>query len=226
MISAHWEEDDFKILNHDPYELLFDYYGFPEHTYELQYPAQGSKPIALRCQELLKQAGFSGEMIQNRGLDHGVFIPMLLIDPSASIPIVQISLRKDLDPAKHFQLGEILASLVADDVWIIGSGMSYHNLRALFQNFKNMERESREFDEWLAKTVTQSAPDQMRDQLIEWKNAPSAKQSHPREEHFIPLHVIAGCSYALRKNDSDSLGKIAFTDWLMGAKTSAIEFPI
>ena len=111
------------------HSLYFDYYGFPEHTYRLTYPAKGSPDLAARIRDLLGQAGIDSATETSRGLDHGVFVPLKLVYPDADIPLVQLSLRHDLDAAAHLQIGQALQPLRDEGVLIVGSGMSYHNMR-------------------------------------------------------------------------------------------------
>lgn len=129
VISGHWETDVLSLTSSSAPELLFDYYGFPEHTYQLTYPAPGSPELAAQVAQLLGEAGIPSQLDGSRGFDHGVFIPFKLVYPEAEIPVVQLSLRADLDPAFHLAVGRALAPLREQGVLIIGSGMSYHNLR-------------------------------------------------------------------------------------------------
>ncbi|MGA9659934.1 MAG: class III extradiol ring-cleavage dioxygenase, partial [Asticcacaulis sp.] len=188
IISAHWEEADFTIQTKQKPGMLFDYYGFPAHTYELDYPADGSPELAARVQDLAAQAGITVVGDSNRNYDHGVFIPMLLAYPDADIPTVQVSLKAGLDPAEHLAFGKALAPLRDEGVLIIGSGLSYHSLPGLMQRgVHDAGTASREFDTWMQATL-QSEPQG----LLDWQTAPSARACHPREEHLLPLMVVAG----------------------------------
>jgi aromatic ring-opening dioxygenase catalytic subunit (LigB family) len=191
VISAHWETERPTVNSgHNP-PLLFDYRGFPEHTYRLKYPAPGSPELAARVRGLLADAGIPADEDANRGYDHGVFVPFLLLYPDADIPIVQLSLRKDLDPAAHLAIGRALAPLRDEGVLIVGSGMSYHNLR-LFGPGGGAP--SAAFDAWLQRSLLQSTPEQRWQALAHWQNAPAARAAHPREEHLLPLMVVAGAA--------------------------------
>ena len=130
LISGHWEDDRVTVHSGDGQPLLFDYYGFPEHTYRLRWDAPGSPEVAARAKALIEGAGFPVGEESERGWDHGVFIPMMVTVPGADIPLVQLSLRRDLDPAAHIAIGRALAPLRDEGVLIVGSGMSFHNLRA------------------------------------------------------------------------------------------------
>ena len=191
IISAHWEEADFTIQTKDAPGLFFDYYGFPPHTYELTWPARGSNELAKRVQDLAAAAGITVKGDAQRDFDHGVFIPMLMAWPDADIPTLQVSLKAGLDPEAHIALGRALAPLRDEGVLIIGSGMSYHNLRRLMQRDTegSVRHVSHDFDAWLQDTLNGD-----RGQLKAWESAPNARACHPREEHLIPLMVAAGAA--------------------------------
>jgi len=191
IVSAHWEEAEFTVQAGPAPGLLFDYYGFPPHTYQLQWPAPGSPELAVRVQELAAQAGMTVRADDRRGFDHGVFIPMLLAWPEADIPTIQLSLKAGLDPETHLALGRALVPLREEGVLIIGSGMSYHNIRRLMQRDTNgdMRHASAAFDAWLQQAVQGD-----RGALARWAEAPNARLCHPREEHLLPLMVVAGAA--------------------------------
>jgi aromatic ring-opening dioxygenase catalytic subunit (LigB family) len=216
VISAHWEEQEVTIMSQEHPQLLFDYFGFPKHTYELTYPAPSSPSLAREIQELLTQKGIISKIDSKRGYDHGVFVPFKLIYPEAQIPIVQVSLKRSLNPQDHLELGKALAPLRDEGVLIVGSGMSYHNLREFFGG-NSVGRVSDEFDAWLTESVTANDPDFRNERLLSWKEAPSAKLAHPREEHLIPLLVVAGAA-------GTDLGSRIFVDRVMGATISAYQF--
>lgn len=211
VISGHWEEDVPTASAAKSPQLIYDYSGFPPETYQLTWPAPGLPELAAKVQKSLRHAGLAAELSPDRGFDHGVFIPLKVVFPEANIPIVTLSLASSLDPALHLAIGRALAPLRDQGVLIIGSGMSFHNLRALFSGGA-LER-SREFDRWLTETV--ESPVVQRDaRLTEWKNAPYATYAHPREEHFIPLMVAAGAG-------GKAQGKRVFQDNPMDAVISA-----
>jgi aromatic ring-opening dioxygenase catalytic subunit (LigB family) len=216
VISAHWECAEPTVLASEKYALLYDYYGFPEHTYRLTYPASGSPELGARVQEILEQAGISTQQEHQRGLDHGVFIPFKLIYPDADVPIVQLSLRHDLDPAAHIALGQVLSPLRDEGVLIVGSGLSYHNLREFFSPNSASNQASVQFDTWLGKAIS-AAPEERAKLLTSWETAPGARACHPRCEHLIPLMVVAGAASA------DS-GKVSYNELLLGKAVSGIQF--
>lgn len=217
VISAHWECPKPTVMSDDTYHLYYDYYGFPEHTYKLKYPAKGEASIAKRVHELLQAAGHETASESGRGLDHGVFIPLMLMYPDADIPIVQLSLQKGLDPAQHIAIGKALAPLRDEGVLIVGSGLSYHNLRNFFSPFNLASNAAaKNFDAWLNHAVT--APQAEREALLdEWASAPNARDCHPREEHLLPLMVVAGAG------GSDA-GTVPYNESLMGKMVSGFQF--
>jgi aromatic ring-opening dioxygenase catalytic subunit (LigB family) len=193
--SGHWEEPAFTVNTGEAPPLLYDYYGFPEHTYCLSYPAPGVPALAQRVRDLLAQAGLRSQENGERGFDHGVFVPMLLVDPEAGIPVLQMSLQRSLDPALHIDAGRALAPLRDEGVLIVGSGMSYHNMRGFGPGF---EAASAEFDGWLTEAVTHPDVAKREAALGRWQHAPQARACHPREEHLIPLMVAAGAGHGER----------------------------
>lgn len=195
MISAHWITDEITVGTGATPGMLYDYYGFPEHTYAVQYPAPGDPALASRVEDLLEAGGIAVRRDAERGFDHGAFVPMAVAFPQAMIPMVQLSIRKDYDPQFHLQLGRLLAPLRQEGVLIIGSGLSYHNLRLLDQRGA---QPSAQFDAWLQQTVVHSDPDERAQELIQWEQAPAARLAHAHEDHLIPLMVAVGAAGADR----------------------------
>lgn len=216
VVSAHWEAPAFTVTGQQDPGLLFDYYGFPEHTYRLSYPALGEPAVAARVHERLSAAGLPTATEQHRGLDHGVFIPLKLVYPEADIPVIQLSLRAGLDPAEHLAAGRALTVLRKEGVLILGSGMSFHNMRRFRWQGGATDPDSERFDHWLAESVTLDATERER-RLTDWENAPGGRASHPTEEHLIPLHVVAGAG------GSDP-GTVVFRDAVLGSRQSAFRF--
>lgn len=213
-ISAHWEKSTLSVMNGKNPPLFFDYYGFPPESYELKWPAPGAPDLAARTSELLKGAGWDVNSDSDRGYDHGLFVPLMLTYPEAHIPTTQLSLRKGLDPAEHLAIGRALAPLRDEGVFIIGSGMSYHNMRAFADPHAGQDGEI--FDAWLREAAV--APREKRDAaLTKWAEAPSARAVHPREEHLIPLMVIAGAA-------GDDRGSLAWSGTYMGKRISAFHY--
>jgi aromatic ring-opening dioxygenase catalytic subunit (LigB family) len=217
VVSGHWETERPTVNTATRPPLLFDYYGFPEHTYRLTYPVAGSPPLARHVRELLASTGIASDEEPERGLDHGVFIPFKLIYPDADVPMVQLSLNRSLDAATHLSLGRALAPLRDEGVLIVGSGMSYHNLRDLFTNDPRALRAAAEFDAWLNEAVTESDPAARERKLAAWHQAPGARAAHPRPEHLIPLMVAAGAAAA-------DLGRRTYNEPLLGKPVSGFQF--
>jgi aromatic ring-opening dioxygenase catalytic subunit (LigB family) len=214
VVSGHWEAPAPTVTSSASPALIYDYSGFPQSTYELTWPAAGSPPLAARVQGLLGIAGIDAGADGKRGFDHGVFIPLKVAYPEARIPTVQLSLRAGLDPIEHLAIGRALAPLRDEGVLIVGSGMSYHNMRGFMA--PGAREVSARFDEWLA-TAVAAAPAERDAALAQWTQAPMARQSHPREEHLLPLMVVAGAAGADR-------GRQVLRDEVMGAVVSAFRF--
>jgi aromatic ring-opening dioxygenase catalytic subunit (LigB family) len=216
VVSAHWLDASLGVTGHPQPPLIFDYYGFPAHTYQLQYPAPGSASLAARVHGLLGDAQLPSHIDPSRSYDHGMFVPMLLMFPKADIPVVQLSLHDSLDPGIHLKMGQALAPLRDEGVLIIGSGMSFHNMRGYGD--PRFAPVSDVFDDWLTQAVTAPA-DQRHQALLQWASAPSARLCHPprAEEHLLPLMVAAGAAGA-------DFGRKVFSDRVMETTLSGFSF--
>lgn len=198
VISAHWEEPVATITGAAQPPLIYDYNGFPPQSYELSYPALGAPTLANRLQHTLSDAGIDCVVDPKRGYDHGMFVPLTLIYPEADIPVLQLSLLEHLDAEAHLRLGQALAQLAAEELLIIGSGFSFHNMRAFYQTSADADAQAntqnQAFEGWLKETMlSQDISEAERWQrLVNWQQAPSARFCHPREEHLLPLHVCYG----------------------------------
>jgi aromatic ring-opening dioxygenase catalytic subunit (LigB family) len=213
VVSGHWEEPAFSFTAAEQPGLVFDYYGFPPETYRLAWPAPGAPWLAERGAALLRSAGLPAAIDGERGFDHGVFIPLKVAFPEPEIPVVQMSLHTSLDPALHLAVGKALAPLRDEGILIVGSGMSFHNLRAMGD--PRVAEPSREFDCWLT-AAAEAAPAERDLQLASWDSAPWARLCHPREEHLLPLMVAAGASAEGGKHDYGEL--------VLGGAVSAYRF--
>jgi aromatic ring-opening dioxygenase catalytic subunit (LigB family) len=191
VISAHWETDGFSLTGASQPSLVYDYYNFPPHTYALRYDAPGAPELAQAAVSLLSEAGLQANVDFDRGLDHGVFVPLKVAFPEANIPVVEMSLDKSLDPELHLAAGRALSPLRSEGILIIGSGMSFHNMRAYGDTLATAP--SREFDDWLTDAALAEASVRAK-QLARWSDSPFGRFSHPREEHLLPLMVAAGAS--------------------------------
>ena len=214
VISAHWEEPRPTVMTAPRPPMLYDYYGFPPESYRITWPAPGQPEIAARVRQLLEGAGFESGADAQRGFDHGTFVPLKLAYPQADVPTVQLSLKQGLDPREHLAMGRALAPLRDEGVFLVGSGMTFHNLRAF--GSPQARPVSEAFDAWLRDTATLESSERDR-KLAAWTSAPSARGAHPREEHLLPLMVVAGAA------GSDP-GRIAYTGTLMGLRLSAYHF--
>ena len=214
VVSAHWEERVPTVMSHPRPPMYFDYYGFPPESYTLKWPAPGSPEVATRVRQLLDTAGIPSAEDEQRGFDHGTFIPLMLTWPKADIPTLQLSLKRGLDPAEHLAIGRALAPLRDEGVLIIGSGMTFHNLRAFGD--PRAKGVSENFDAWLREVGVMEQP--TRDAaLTKWEEAPSARLAHPREEHLLPLMVVAGAAGSDRAT-------IPYNGAMMGMRLSAYHF--
>jgi aromatic ring-opening dioxygenase catalytic subunit (LigB family) len=193
VISGHWENSEFSVMASAHPPMLYDYSGFPEKTYQIKYPAPGAPELAAKVQKLIQGAGFSAHLDKERGFDHGTFAPLYAMYPQANVPVIQLSLRSDYDPEAHFKVGRALAPLREEGVLIVGSGLSFHNMRAIRQPGAAGPA-SRQFDEWLQKTLVHSTPEQRSKNLLHWAQAPAARVAHPQEDHLIPLMVVVGAA--------------------------------
>lgn len=210
LISAHWEEPVFTVQSAAQPGMLYDYGGFPPHTYSVQYRSPGAPELASRVQQLLAQAGIEVSEDSQRGYDHGMFAPMAVIYPQADVPVLQLSLRSNLNATEHLAVGRALAPLRGEGVLIIGSGSSYHNMRT----FGPMGRApSSMFDDWLAETLMQVTSAERSQRLAQWEQAPGARVAHPREEHLLPLMVVVGAA------EQDEARRVYFEEAFMDSAT-------
>ena len=217
VVSGHWETEHPTVNTSARPPLLFDYYGFPEHTYRLTYPVAGSPTLARRIRDVLAAAEIPSDEEPERGLDHGVFVPFKLVYPDADVPVVQLSLNRNLDATAHLNLGRALAPLRDEGVLIVGSGMSYHNLRDLFSSDPRATSAAADFDAWLNDAVTESDPAVREKKLASWHQAPGARAAHPRPEHLIPLMVAAGAA-------GEDPGRRTYNEPLLGKPVSGFQF--
>ncbi len=186
MVSAHWEESVTTVTSASKPDLIYDYFGFPEESYRVTYPAFGDPKLAGQIFESLERAGIEVAQDAQRGFDHGMFVPSKLMYPEADIPCVQLSSVNSLDPEQHIRIGESLQQLDFENLLIIGSGFSFHNMKAFFAA-GNSEAQSNNtaFESWLLETCGSTAIDEptRRRRLVEWESAPAARYCQPREEH-------------------------------------------
>lgn len=213
VVSGHWETDGFALTGAEKPGLIYDYNGFPAHTYQLRFDAPGAPDLARDAAALLKGAGMKARVDPDRGLDHGVFVPLKVAFPDADIPVVEMSVDRNLDPALHLAAGRALAPLRDKGVVIVASGMSFHNMRG-YGDLRFTEP-SRAFDQWLTDAV--QSPAAARAAALEsWAEAPAGRLSHPQEEHLLPLMVAAGAS--------DGPGQRVYAELVMQTAISGFQF--
>lgn len=215
VISAHWEEHSATVLGAQNPAMFYDYYGFPDDAYKIKYPAPGSPVYANRVAWLLEDNKIPAFIDPKRGFDHGLFIPLKLMYPEAKIPSLQLSLIRGLSPSAHIDLGKTLRGLMNENILVIGSGFSFHNLEAFFGHEMGAPDIANDvFQNWLIEVCagTISEPERER-RLIEWERAPSARYCHPREEHLLPLHVCVGFA--------GKPAKVIFDDQILGKRAVA-----
>jgi aromatic ring-opening dioxygenase catalytic subunit (LigB family) len=213
-VTGHWEAPEFTVGTSALPPMVYDYSGFPEHTYHVRYPAPGSPSIAERVRQLLSAAGIRCETDASRGFDHGTFVPLSVMYPQATIPVVQLSIKRSMDPREHLHAGTALLPLRDEGVLIVGSGLSYHNM----QGFRGGGGPaSVAFERWLTSAVAEPNVATRTSRLLGWEQAPAARLSHPREDHLIPLMVAAGAA-------GDDLGRRDFLDHAMGVVMASYRF--
>ena len=215
VISAHWEENTATLLGAVTPPMFYDYYGFPKEAYDIAYPAPGDPDLSKRIVELLNKGHIPAHIDPQRGFDHGLFIPLKLMYPRADIPSIQLSLLRGLNPAEHIALGKAMRDLLQENILVIGSGFSFHNMRAFsWKGINAPDPANDEFQNWLIEVCTGSISQPEREKrLIQWEKAPSARYCHPREEHLLPIHVCLGMG--------DRSAKLIFDDHILGKRAVA-----
>ncbi len=219
-ISAHWETRTPTLSRAVQPETIHDFSGFPEALYRIQYPAPGAPQMAEAAAKLLQQAGIEVKLDDTHGLDHGAWVPLSMMFPQADIPVAQLSLQPEQDPAWHLALGRALRPLRQQGVLIVGSGAITHNLRAVFTHPQGEPAPQwvTEFRDWIAARIR----DGDLEALSSYRTrAPHAVQNHPSDEHLLPLFVALGA--ASKPDDAQHLNKVmtygllAMDAWLFDA---------
>ena len=215
VITGHWEADGFAVSTAAQPSMEYDYYGFPEHTYRIRYPAPGAPVLAARVRRLLEDTGIACGEDPERGFDHGTFVPMSLMYPQADMPTVLLSMKSGYDPATHLQVGHALSVLRDEGVLIVGSGLTYHNMQGFGRPGSTPVAEA--FEAWLNDTIGLTASGGRDDRLLNWTRAPGARLAHPREDHLLPLMVAAGAA-------GEDPGRRLFVDHVMSVAMGSYRF--
>jgi len=195
--SAHWETATPMVNLVETNPTIYDFHGFPAALYEMKYPAPGSAAVAGRVKSLLDAAGFACGTDTRRGLDHGAWVPLKLMYPSADIPVIQLSIQSHQGPDYHFRLGQALAPLRAEGVLVMGSGSFTHDLSE-FRNYRNTLNAAEPewvagFANWFSKALDEG---RLEDLLAYRSRAPYGVKNHPTDEHLLPIYVAMGAAGA------------------------------
>jgi aromatic ring-opening dioxygenase catalytic subunit (LigB family) len=215
VVTAHWETTNLRVSTAEQPAMLYDYSGFPPHTYQIKYPAPGSPALAGRVMDLLEQAGLPCHADDERGFDHGTFVPLGLMFPAADVPVVMLSIKSSYDPSEHVRVGQALAALRDEGVLIVGSGLTYHNMRGFGR--PESTPVANQFEAYLNQAITNPNPTSRNDMLIHWAQAPGARLAHPQEDHLLPLMVVAGAAGA-------DVGSRIFVDQVMSVAMASYWF--
>jgi len=190
VVSAHWDTDSPQVNSVARNDTIHDFYGFPEPLYRLQYPAPGSATLAGQVREALLAQGLAGAIDHARGLDHGAWVPLLMMYPAHDIPVVQLSIQSGLGTEHHVRLGNALFSL-RENILVLGTGSFTHNLRLMDRSGLAAPEPSwvREFSDWIHTALVEHRTAD----LIRYRSlAPYAVRAHPEDDHFMPLFVALG----------------------------------
>lgn len=190
IFTAHWESEIATISSKDgTYDMIYDFSGFPKELYSIRYPAKGSVEIASKLQDMLSNKGIESKLDQNRGLDHGAWDVLYLMYPKADIPVVQVSVNPILAMEKQYEIGRAIKELGKEDILVIGSGSTVHNLATVDWNSEKAEEWAVEFDSWFIEKIENND----KEALFNYRQlAPYAKRAVPREEHIVPLFIAMG----------------------------------
>lgn len=208
-ISAHWTTMRPTVSLAANPEMIYDFGGFPQALYEMNYPAPGAPELSLRIKELLSATDIECDAIADRGFDHGTWIPLHLMYPEAEIPVAQLSVQPRNDAKSHYEIGQALQSLREENVLILASGTAVHNLSALSSSSETPSW-AINFDKWLSSAVASGNANR----LLEFENIPEAKMAHPTPEHFLPLFVALG---AAANAEGKFQGKTLHRSWELGS---------
>lgn len=225
LFSAHWENDVQQISGAVQYDTIYDFYGFPKPMYQMTYPARGHAPLALEIQQLLSQEGIRSEIDEHRGLDHGAWVLLKLMYPAADIPVITLSVNPRAAMEDQYRIGKALSKLPQEDVLVIGSGGTVHNLRRIEWEQESMAAIgtawATAFDDWLQEQIETWNVEA----LLDFENrAPNARDAVPTREHFLPLILAMGTG-DLTKNAKllfrkYQYGTLSLCGWMFGQESS------
>ncbi|SMF64261.1 Aromatic ring-opening dioxygenase, catalytic subunit, LigB family [Paenibacillus uliginis N3/975] len=214
LFSAHWEEPVQTVSAVDEYSTIYDFGGFQDELYRITYPAKGDRSLSNQIQSLFSKQGIESALDEKRGLDHGAWAVLKLIYPNADIPVVALSVNRYLTNEQQYEIGKALSSLREQDVLVIGSGGTVHNLMGLNWRSEGTDAWAEEFDNWLqSKLETWDTTS-----LFNYRDlAPYAREAVPSSEHFIPLLIAMGAGDAGRKarllHRSYQYGNLSLSCW-------------
>ncbi len=191
VVSAHWMTDEPMVTANPHPSTIHDFGGFPKQLYDMRYPVAGDALLAAEMVRHLAPAFPMAELDVKRGLDHGAWIPLILAEPKATIPVLQLSIQPHRDAHHHYEIGKRLRDLREQGVIIMASGNATHNLRAVFgERYSETPAQVTRFNDWLYAAMT--ARDD--DELMRWEHAPDAAWNHPTNDHFLPLFTVLGAT--------------------------------
>lgn len=227
-VSAHFEAASPTLVTDPTPAMIYDFGGFDPSLREMIYPAPGAPAVAQKAAGLLEKGGFDVRTVSRRGYDHGVWVPLMLLFPEADIPVAQLSVDPDRDPAWHYELGQALHPLTREGVLILGSGSLTHNLGEIFTSAGLRRRDDAvpewvdDFAAWIAEKVAGGDIDA----LLDYRNrAPFAVENHPTDEHLLPLFVALGAGgdgvHGNRLHDSREFGVLAMDAYAFHADQAA-----
>lgn len=223
-LSAHWETERPALSTAAVPATIHDFHGFPEPLYRLDYPAPGAPELADEVRAQLAAAGLACDLDPGRGLDHGAWIPLLLMYPEADVPVAQLSIQHHLGPAHHLALGRALEGLRHQGILVLASGSLTHNLddalgrlRGGGANDEAPPEWATAFDDWVAEQIAEGRPEA----LVDYRDkAPFGAQAHPRDEHFLPLIAAVGAggegAPGRRLHGSFLLGSLSMAAYAFG----------
>jgi 4,5-DOPA dioxygenase extradiol len=190
IFTAHWESEITTISSVEgTYDMIYDFYGFQRELYEMKYPAKGSPELAEKISHLLEESGIKSNLDTKRGLDHGTWDLLYLMYPKADIPVVQMSINPFMTMEEQYKIGKALRALGGEDILVIGSGSTVHNLGTVDWEATKAQKWAVDFDDWLVEKVEAKELKQLFDYQ---KLAPNAKRAVPREEHIVPMFIAMG----------------------------------